>query len=132
MTQTKSKTFILPPGTYYVGDSCYVLKDEAYQHVINQFIEDGMEDGTYTTPNGQKVYLSRTCYGDGVYEDQDGDCYPVDAGHIGAVPVNSPDVIDHEEYRVDLSGVVEFADHFECTYEDGFIDIGGIVIDTNI
>jgi hypothetical protein len=135
MTQTKSKTFILPAGHYFVGDTSYYLKDEAYDQVIKQFLDDCVEDGTYTTPGGQKMYISETKYGDGIYEDQDGDHYCVDGGNIGAVPIESPDSIELKDFGINpfLGGLVHWDSSFECSYDEetGVINIGGLVIDTD-
>jgi hypothetical protein len=126
--RVKPETFLLPAGEYFVGDTSYILGDD-YDHVIQQFLAGDMECGTYTTSSGRKVFISRTYYGDGWYYDQDGDGYPVDAGNIGAVPVDAIEVDDPDEFN--LVSRCQWDSSFECSYKDGLIDIGGIEIETN-
>lgn len=70
-------------GTYYLGDICYVMKDEIYDKVWGK--EYGYDDGSYNIEKTQFV-VSSTAYGDGYYIDTKGRGYGVDAGVIGIVP----------------------------------------------
>ena len=70
---------------FYIGDICYVLNRENYDKVWG-----GAEykDGQYTVPEtGYNFIVAGTAWGDGIYEDNDGREYPVDAGNIGLVPL---------------------------------------------
>lgn len=75
------KTYVLPAGTYYIGDICYVLADELYENV---FGGTGYECGLYTSRKGQFL-VGSTFAGDGAYCGSDEFDYAVDAGVIGIV-----------------------------------------------
>ena len=77
-----SRQFWMEPGEYYIGDPCYV---------INEW--DDFLGPLWASDYGQFEWKGKQClgfstaYGDGLYEDDEGNTYPVDAGLIGAVPV---------------------------------------------
>lgn len=83
--------FTAPPGSYYVGDLCYALKDEYYEKV---FGGQGYESGLYTASNGSFFMVDGTAWGDGCYEGNDKREYCVDAGIIG---IASLDICRHQE-----------------------------------
>ena len=65
-------------GTYFIGDPCYVLKDELYDEWGN---ESDYADGDY-----EYFAVGSTCYGDGVYYDEYSKSeFGVDAGILGVV-----------------------------------------------
>lgn len=78
-------------GTYWVGDPCYAFRDdrhdmwmqwlEAADYMNNSLVLLAEVPGT-----GFTVLGFSTSWGDGCYEDEDGNEYPVDAGLIGLVP----------------------------------------------
>jgi hypothetical protein len=90
---TKSKLEIvgtLPAGTYYIGDPCYVIEDhwDAFLEALNAAEgKDGYLRGVVFTFAGRQVFVSATNTGDGVYRDNEGVNYPVDAGMLAAIPV---------------------------------------------
>lgn len=70
---------MLPAGTYYIGDICYVLDDDTYEE---------MEDIDGLCTNGEQIIgFFPTAHGDGCYKDTKGRTYCVDAGNIGIVPI---------------------------------------------
>jgi len=73
----------LKPGKYYIGDICYVLRDDIYDDVWGKKYE--YNDGVYKV-EGIEFAVAGTAYGDGTYEGSDGREYSVDAGVIGVVP----------------------------------------------
>ena len=78
-----TNSFILPAGTYVITDPCYVIER------WDQAIED---TDCFDTPgvfqmDGYNYCGISTMYGDGMYYDNYGAEYPVDAGLIGAVSV---------------------------------------------
>lgn len=118
---------MMRPGTYYVGDLCYVMHPQWKEVCDLMFATDGngVLDGEFNLANGVRFNLHSTAYGDGTYQDQEGRDYPVDAGLIGCIRVQ--DVYDPEWW---LEGVqtVEFDKPFELVYNDGvisFVDIDG-------
>lgn len=71
---------------FYIGDVCYVLDKYLYHEVWGN--EHHFEDGSITDPKtGLQFAVSDTAYGDGCYEDNYGNYYPVDAGCIGLIPL---------------------------------------------
>ena len=111
---------MMRPGTYYVGDLCYVMHPQWKQVCDLMFATEGNSvlDGEFNLANGVRFALSSTAYGDGVYYDGQGRKYPVDAGLIGCIRVE--DVYDPEWY---LEGVneVEFENPFTIKYDLGTI-----------
>lgn len=121
---------MMRPGTYYVGDLCYVMHPQ-WKEVCNlMFACDGnyVLDGEFNLANGVRFALHSTAYGDGTYQDQEGRDYPVDAGLIGCIRVD--DVYDPEWWLEGMQTVV-FDKPFELVYNDGvisFVDIDGFVV----
>ena len=111
---------MMRPGTYYVGDLCYVMHPQ-WKEVCNlMFACDGnyVLDGEFNLANGVRFALHSTAYGDGTYQDQEGRDYPVDAGLIGCIRVE--DVYDPEWYLAGMN-VVEFDKPFQIVYNHGVI-----------
>lgn len=111
---------MMRPGTYYVGDLCYVMHPQWKEVCALMFATDGggVLEGEFNLANGVRFSLHSTAYGDGTYQDEAGRNYPVDAGLIGCIRVQ--DVYDPEWW---LEGVqtVEFTRPFELKYLDGVI-----------
>jgi len=118
------------PGDYYVGDLCYVLRDE-WDEVCSLTI-NGHKclDGTFTLANGTKFATYGTAYGDGVYVDQKGHKYPVDAGLIGCVAVKDLDA-NILKNNIHLGNIIKFDKPFTTSEDQGVIVIGNLSIDTN-
>ena len=127
----ESKT--LPAGAYIVGDPCYSISDEDWiplleaQGLWNKPSPRILEGEITNQHSGDPVTFtaSSTAWGDGVYGDQFGRRYPVDAGLIGVVPVNLAKV-EYEEG----THLVEFDSPFTVAYDEGTITIGHLKIET--
>jgi len=128
---------MMRPGTYLVGDLCYVMHPQ-WREVCNlMFATDGpgVLDGEFNLANGVRFALHGTAYGDGVYQDQQGREYPVDAGLIGCIRVE--DVYDPEWWLQGMQ-MFEFKQPFEIVYDNGvisFVDVDGnkvVEIDTGL
>ena len=118
------------PGTYLVGDLCYVMHPQWKEVCALMFACDGNSvlDGEFNLANGVRFALHSTAYGDGTYQDQEGRNYPVDAGLIGCIRVE--DVYDPEWWLEGMQTVM-FDKPFELVYNDGvisFVDIDGDVV----
>ena len=125
-----------PTPTHFIGDPCY------FHHTIeaggatndalwvNNFCEDlekaeSKEDfDGHLTYMGHQIFVHSTAHGDGFYVGSDGRSYPVDAGLIGAIPV---ELIEDEVVQEKLkdSGVkavsmtkdqVSRADYYDGTF----------------
>ena len=113
----------LPAGEYYVGDPCYCFNDN-WSSVLA--VTDFFKNETVSFNEGF-VAAEGTAHGDGTYEGNDGNSYPVDAGHIGAVSVN----LCEKTYPPFGMQRVIFGEDFMVSSEDGVIKIGDILINTN-
>ena len=120
------KNMHLKAGDYYIGDLCYVLSDEDYDALVKLIISSNKEARWEGYFKGYRVFVAPTCYGDGVYADNDGDEYFVDSGTIGIVP---EELIDSNN-RADLGQIIEFRTDFEVSYDDGIFIFGDVVIDS--
>ena len=133
---------MFPAGKYYVGDLCYVMHDE-WDEVCGLFFkgrdDHGCNQGVLELKDGRKFASFNTKYGDGVYFDQDGEEYGVDAGLIGCISLNDIDL--NADGNSTLGGqIIQFDSDFTVSggesYEsrrdwDGVIRIGHIVINTD-
>ena len=137
---------VLPAGKYFVGDPCYAVPDAKWMRVL----EETGYLGLYATPEsmrqnmnqydgdkygmwlfeGVAIGASSTKYGDGGYFDQNGNCYSVDSGTLGVVPVELIESFD--EYALNTLGrMVDFRTPFTVEYSEGIVFIGDIKINTD-
>jgi hypothetical protein len=126
---------MMPAGTYYIGDLCYVMTDKEWD-IFCSITTKGMEclSGEFTMPDGRRFASYTTKYGDGEYFDQLGNSYSVDAGLIGCIRLD--DICD--EKRIDakklkrLGNIRIFSQDFVTSSPgNGKIHIGSVVIDTD-
>lgn len=121
---------MLEPGTYYVGDLCYVFNDEKLDKMCDCIQKEGkilfeLEDMVF--------YDMSTAYGDGTYKDNYGRSYPVDSGSIGCVHVShiDEDKKPKEGEKDPCGHLITFTEPFECSVEDGCMRFGEqLVINT--
>jgi hypothetical protein len=127
---------MMQAGNYYVGDLCYVLHDE-WDEVCDLTIKGNQcLDGEFTLKDGRKFATYGTMWGDGLYKDNHGKKYSVDAGLIGCILLNDIDLLNDSNF---LHGgqVVEFPIDFVTgggRGEEGWsgtIQFGSLVIETN-
>lgn len=141
-TSTSQFAAPLAAGTYLIGDPCYAfdLHDDWLDWLTD--VWQGVDRDRLTILdgriNGMRIAASRTAYGDGEYYDQDGHSYGVDAGLLGAVPVELLAAIypkyagmtnDQIEAEIGMR-VVEFPHPFHISYDEGTgkVSIGHIHI----
>ncbi len=114
-------TVIVPAGTYYLCDPCYVIPDAEWSDILD--LTD-MYEQEYNDPERGVTMAFGTAYGDGTYFDQTGKAYDVDAGLIGLTDVrynSNPD----QEYKV-----VTFSEPTECSTDGETLRFGPFVIET--
>lgn len=117
------KTF--PPGTYYIGDPCYVVSDDNWQQLLDDTNYFENENQSY---KGLQILVGDTSYGDGTYTDNYRREYGVDAGLIGIMPI---EVVDNKYSNIEnLGAIVEFEEDFVVEIKDGVFKFGNIVINT--
>lgn len=120
---------MFPAGIYYIGDFCYILKDQDYQKIVCSFEYD---EQAYQ----YKKFLfcfNGTTYGDGLYQDQYGNKYGVDSGTIGIINITTKTMLKEANKLVKdkLANVVTFDKPFHVSCCNGLFEFGNIVIDTN-
>ncbi len=119
----------MPAGKYYVGDLCYVMHPQWDEFCSITIKDHDCYDGEFTLKNGVKFATYGTAWGDGVYFDQQGRQYGVDAGLIGCILVS--DINDPEADPENDGQIIEFDEPFETSYSDGTIFIGHVKINTD-
>jgi len=115
----------LPAGKYYIGDPCYVFSDETWDILCDKHL-DSMSTGEIFEHNGQQLWSHGTAYGDGVYSDQNGTEYGVDAGLLGIVPI----ALIEDPAGEELGTMLEFPRSVVVSYDNGTFYIGNITIKT--
>lgn len=135
--KNKNTRATMPSGTYFIGDPCYILQnadaitdnDEWGKIVDMLFDKDGHHiDGQFEW-KGRKIYIAGTAYGDGLYTDQENHRYSVDAGLLGAIPIEFCLPGNLKELKR-LGQIVMFVSPFICDMKDGNMTFGHIKIDT--
>ena len=128
---------MMPAGTYYVGDLCYVMDDDEWDEFCTLTIKDNeCLEGEFEL-DGRKFATYGTKWGDGEYRDQNGHSYGVDAGLIGCIRLSDIKDPDYDEIGR-LGNIVVFEKDFTTSGGrngvrewNGKIHIGHIVIDTD-
>jgi hypothetical protein len=111
---TKKYSFITPPGTYYIGDLCYFLKEPIYDKIYGG---RDYESGLYThNSDGAFFMVDHTAYGDGAYGGSDGFEYGVDAGIIGIASRSLGPETDEKVYGGKLH---TFKEPIEINFKSG-------------
>lgn len=128
----------MPAGKYYVGDLCYVMHKE-WDEFCDITIEGNQcLDGEFNLKDGRRFATFGTKWGDGLYKDQFGKEYSVDAGLIGCIRIEDID-LENEDNYTNGGQVIEFTRDFvvrggrnELGRDwDGVIEIGHLVIETD-
>lgn len=117
------------PGSYYLGDPCYVFKsqDRWIELLESSNYFKGTTEGKL---DGYTVYAMGTAHGDGVYEDQFGNEYAVDSGLLGLVPLEICD-IECADSAVRLGNVIEIEGGAIIGSNEGVLTLGEYMIDTD-
>jgi hypothetical protein len=123
-------TVTLKAGTYWIGDLCYVMH-EVWDEVCERTIEGhSVLEGKFGLSDGREFVMFNTAYGDGVYNDQNLDDYPVDSGNIGAILLS--DIRENPENQTQGCGQIHtFESDFTCDTDAGTLRFGHVYIYTN-
>jgi hypothetical protein len=129
-------TVIVPAGRYWLADPCYsISNDEVWMELLTS--SNFFMDSPVGTSKGYEVLAFGTAYGDGVYPDNRGREYAVDAGLIGLVPMELREseygVVDAPDtYMAGMFGQeLVFTTDTKCwTDGEGGLYFGDIVIST--
>ena len=111
----------VPPGTYFLGDPCYVVADQDW----NEFLDCMREEQEW---RGRPLAAFNTKYGDGSYRDGNGNEYCVDSGIIGLVHAS----LIGKRRHLGAGRIVQFLEETDCTSCDqkGTMRFGKIRIRT--
>lgn len=86
MKITKENVVVtVPAGNYALGDPCYTVSGTDWSDLLESC--NCFQDSPIGVIDGHYVLSFPTHHGDGVYRDNFGYSYPVDAGMIGLVPI---------------------------------------------
>ena len=121
----------MPAGRYYVGDLCYVMHD-AWTEAVDLMFPSAAEgyksvEGVLTLKDGRQFAIFSTSYGDGVYYDQWGKDYGVDAGSIGCILQKD---IKDDTANIGLGNIVDFDQDFVVSSDGETLKFGDIIIHT--
>lgn len=129
------KIFKSSPGTYYIGDPCYIIKDEYWSEFCDILFANEETKSTYKLLNNfniqeTEILVGSTFYGDGFYKS---DCcqisIPVDAGLIALVKIEG-NAIDKNKLKNYAYNILKFDDYFESNLREGIFYFGKYTIDT--
>ena len=127
----------MPAGKYYIGDLCYVMTDDEWLEFCDITIKGTQViDGEFQLKDGRRFATYGTAYGDGVYHDQYGHSYSVDAGLIGCIKVEDIRANNYDNL-LDLGSIMEFDNSFATsggrgeTDWEGTIQFGHVMVETN-
>lgn len=95
----ETTSILLPNGSYVIGDPCYSIGSnrKIWDAVVYEGMNDARNPAFTAILNGEEftVAVFSTAYGDGVYSAEGTDAkFPVDAGLIGAVPLELLERLD--------------------------------------
>jgi hypothetical protein len=128
----------MPAGKYYIGDLCYVMTDEEWKEICSITISgQKVIDGEFQLSDGRRFATYSTAFGDGVYHDQYGHSYSVDAGLIGCIKLEDIKYVDNYDQFLDLGAIMEFDNSFATSGGrgdegwEGLIQFGHVMIETN-
>jgi len=147
-----SSKHILPAGTYYLTDPCYLIKEDKWSDFLDKvmypnvvFAGAAIESDEYVINNYMEVTacIFNTKYGDGSYKlkiNSSDNIFSsissynhkeidVDSGLIGLIRVSD---YWKEDLYLFKNGMLQitFKNSIECYIHDGVMHFGDIVIDT--
>jgi len=127
---------MLPAGTYYIGDLCYVFSDDEWNDVCSKIVVDNtiifdVLEGEFALDDGRIFATFSTAHGDGVYADNQDKNYAVDSGSIGCIKIDDIRNPNNGDIKR-LGNIVTFDAPFNCHSNGKVITFGHkIAIDTD-
>ena len=122
---------MMPAGTYYIGDLCYVMTDEEWDEFCKLTIVDhDCVHGEFTFADGRRFATYGTKWGDGVYQSNINTKHSVDAGLIGCFLVEDIKAEKYDDIE-SLGAIVTFEKDFKTYENDGLIVFGHVIINTD-
>lgn len=123
---------ILPAGEYTISDPCYIIGREKYDRLLEEtqcWHLNGGDQRIFTdSATGLRYAIVGTAWGDGVYQDNLGNEYGVDAGCIACVPKSMCDMTPD---RYAITRLFETEVEVDYEHHGGVIVFGDIRIMTD-
>lgn len=122
---------MMPAGTYYIGDLCYVMDNDEWDAYC-KIVIDGhrCKQGEFVMEDGRRLATYNTAYGDGEYVSNIGTSHLVDSGSIGCIRIEDIRANKYDDLT-GLGAIVEFKSEFRTDDNDGQLIFGHVVIDTS-
>ncbi len=119
----------LPKSSYIIIDPCYVMTEENYDLLLDEYSGNNGPEALEVMVNGTLMALSSTAYGDGSYDSNTSTSFSVDAGMIGAVPLSlcDPEKLK-EKFVKETSIIINSSINFD--YDNGTFYINDLEIYT--
>lgn len=123
------------PGKYYIGDPCYIIKDDLWDEFCNLLFKNKSFSNARNilieiNLQNTKILTGSTYYGDGLYRS---DCcnltIPVDAGLIALVELTG-EAIDSDKLKLYSQNIVLLDEGFESSLSEGVFHFEKYRIDT--
>lgn len=109
-THSPQLFFTAPPGTYYVGDLCYVLSNEVYKDIFGKMGD--YQPGLYQKKESTDFFLTTQIW-DHTYTDAKGKEFVSDSGTLGITPVSMV------SKKTTAGHFYTFSDPVQCIFKPG-------------
>lgn len=129
MSNNDRVTVQLPAGQYYIGDPCYIIPDQEWTAFCDVMF--ATSDYHVTAFKDVPMLAGSTAFGDGVYADQLGNRYGVDAGTLAVVPRELWDARMSVEQVAKMGAIFTFDQPFTADCHRGVFNFGHVHIDTD-
>ena len=122
---------ILKKGKYVIADPKFALPERLLDETMNLILGNDYFYDDVIERDGLGYIIYQTWHGNGVYECNDGESFPVELGLIGVYPVEICCAEKLGFLLEDESGVViEVDEPLVCTSINGTLTFGNVVIQT--
>ncbi len=130
---TEEDVTVLPAGKYWVGDPCYLIRQDDWSYFCEVIISLDFEYFSYK--NLTKFFYFNTYYGDGVYpltkSSKEIAELGVDSGTLAIIPAGlAKEWAKHPDAKKQLGRFITVDKPFSVDYDNGIASFGDYVIDT--
>jgi hypothetical protein len=133
---------IFPAGKYWIGDPCYLFRDDLWSELCNIFyppdyIENGSVDSAVFEYDGNYFWYGSTAFGDGSYPVRKNHAFiknvGVDAGCLSIIPLNMAEKLkdNFSDNCFDAGAIVDVGLNFNVYYNGGNFEFADFSVKTN-